>query len=148
MSSGLCGLSECAVSICPCVITIKASLLSSPCPGGIREKLHQAFLSFFFFFSSLSSGAKASRESSLKFTIRPICWQFPSSQLLHPSYPAVNSLQSRGMTHGNLTAALGCSIQGNIQSCSCLSAKDDKYLSSLDTPPGSFIFMILFYPVF
>lgn len=51
VSSGLCGLNECAVSIRPSIFIIKASLLSSPSPEGIREKLHQAF----FFFSSHSS---------------------------------------------------------------------------------------------
>lgn len=45
-SSGLCGLNECAVSICPSIIFTKACLLSSTSTEGIREKLHQAF--FFF----------------------------------------------------------------------------------------------------
>lgn len=108
---------------------------------------------FLLFYSTpplflFSSGAKASRESSLKFTIRPICLPFPFPLLPYPSYPAVNSSQSRGMTRGNLTAMSRCTIQGNIPSCSCLSYKDGKYLLSVDTPPGSFIFMILFYSVF
>lgn len=47
VSSGLCGLNECAVSICPSIILTKASLLSSTSTEGIREKLHQAL----FFFS-------------------------------------------------------------------------------------------------
>lgn len=102
------------------------------------------FLLFFFF----SIGAKASRESSLKFTIRPICLPFPFPQLPYPSYPLWTLCGGRGMTRGNLTAMSRYTIQGSIPGCSCLSNKDDKYLLSVDTPPGSYSFIISFYYAF
>ena len=87
------------------------------------------------FFLHFSNGAKASRESSLKFTIRPICLPFPfppTHTSLLPccelfavakEWPMEISLPRRG-----------AQSRETFQASSCLSNKDDKYLPSLDTP--------------
>lgn len=86
-----------------------------------------------------SNGAKASRESSLKFPIRPIYLLFPFTQLPHPYYPAVNSCRAEEWP---VEISLPCVELHNPGKHFklLLSNKDDKYLLSLDTPPGTFIF--------
>lgn len=68
-------------------------------------------------------------------------------QLPYP-FSLLRTPMVEGNDRGNLTAMWRGTIQGNISSCSCLANKDDKYLSSLDTAPSTFIFIILFYSVF
>lgn len=72
VSSGLCGLNECALSICPLhpfIFIIKTKLLSSPSMMGAREKLRPAF-----WFSLAHLTYTYSLQFDSAFALHPCCY--------------------------------------------------------------------------